>query len=426
MREASVYVASIKDAAGRRMSGGAAVKRPRAATERKEAKIYSDIALVTYESCQPAFCSCVCDDITEHVTNLGDSLHTYVCALGAAWHDNDMNRYYDGHELVPRENCRKTLVQQTSELKNIKCDLMVMLCHGNAGDHVTSPSMSFFDDRHDIPFSKKSCAENALMLYAYKSKKGRQDGPFAEVSMSEVVDDTSLCLVMCCSACEIVQAHLASKNIDKRRPDSHEFFFFSDRHDGVQNKGISGYSIEILISWIINLVEAPQMYDSGVSVLWRRAIVRIMQTVKVFDDDKQGFFDFLCAVGLVEDLDEAAKKMQLPWRHANGKETDRFRVGGHKLSWSKPEAIKALLHEFQTLTLVTVHGKAPGAKIKANSILTPAFSDDILLSSQTGIDTFLKEYKANKRHSESAEKNDSEMSMQTLRGCLKALQAMDV
>ena len=83
MLEASVYVASIKDAAGRRMSGGAAVKRPRAATERKEAKIYSDIALVTYESCQPIFCSCVCDDITDHVTNLGNSLHTYVCVLRA-------------------------------------------------------------------------------------------------------------------------------------------------------------------------------------------------------------------------------------------------------------------------------------------------------------------------------------------------------
>ena len=200
-----------------------------------------------------------------------------------------------------------------------------------------------------------------------------------------------------------------------------------DRKDGIRIDGIGGHSIEILISWIINLVDGPPTYDCGVvSLLWRRAIVRIMQTVKLFGDDNQRFFDFLCAVGLVVDIDEAAKKMQVSWKEPNRTQRDGFRVGGHKLNWEKSIVIETLLKEFQTLTLATVHGTVPGNKIQRNEILTPAFSDDILLSSQIGIDTFLKEYKANKRDSESAEKNDSEMSMQTLRGCLKALQAMDV
>ncbi len=159
-------------------------------------------------------------------------------------------------------------MEQTSELKNIECDTMVILCHGGAGKPDKVPCMYFFDKEEDIPFSKDSCAQNALMVYSCKSATGLHDGPFEEVIMREVVDDTTLCVVMCCSAGEIVETHLASLNEGKTRPDDHFYFYFSDRCDCVENEGISGYSIEILISWIINLVDGPLTYSAGiVSVL---------------------------------------------------------------------------------------------------------------------------------------------------------------
>lgn len=368
------------------MSGEKTPKRVLDVDVRKEKKIDSDIALITYESCEPSFHSCVCDDITEHVHNLRKlklTLHTYVCALGAAWRDSNTHRYQDGHELVLRELCRKTLVEKTSELKNITCDTMVILCHGAEGTAADIPYMCFFDKRDDIPFSTNdSCAENALMVYACESEKGRHDGPFEEVIMREVVDHTTLCVLMCCYAGDIVGAHLLFVNDEKRRDYDHEYFYFNGGE-------ISGSSIEILISWIINLVDGEQSYSSTiVSVLWRRAIVRIMETVKLFGDDNQGFFDFLCALGLASNIDDDTKKMQLPWTHVNPEETDCFRVGGHKLLWVKSEAIEKLLPQFKTLTLVTVH-----AEQLPIGVLTPASSDDIVLSSETGIDTFLKEFK---------------------------------
>lgn len=259
------------------MSGEKALKRVRDVDVRKKQKKYSDIALITYESCEPSFHSCVCDDITEHVSNLRKlkhklHMHTYVCALGAAWRESDTHVYHNGHELVPRELCRKTLVEQTSELKNIKCDIMVILCHGAEGTTGNTPYMCFFDKRDDIPFSTNDCAENTLMVYACESKKGRHNGPFKEVIMCEVVDHTTLCLLMCCYAGDILGAHLSSGNNEKRRTYDHEYFYFNGGE-------ISGSSIEILISWIINLVDGQQSYSSSiVSVLWRRAIVRIMQT----------------------------------------------------------------------------------------------------------------------------------------------------
>jgi hypothetical protein len=392
------------------MSGEKAPKRPRDVEARKKQKTYSDIALIMYESCEPNLCSCVCDDITEHVSNLGNfntTLHTYVCALGAAWRESDTHVYHNGHELVPRKACRKTLVEQTSELKNIQCDTMVILCHGGEGKAEEVPCMYFFDNEEDIPFSKDFCAQNALMVYSCESAKGPHDGPFEEVIMREVVDDTTLCVVMCCSAGDIVEAHLASLNKGKPRPDDHFYFYFSDRCDCVENKGISGYSIEILISWIINLVDGPLTYSAGtVSLLWLRAIERIMETVKFFGDDKQGFFDFLCAVGLVVDVDEAAKKMQLELERADGLPSDYFRVGGHKMIWVKSPAIKSLLLQFQTLTLVTVHGMTN--KVKRNDVMTPAFSDDIQLSEVQGIDTFLKEFKDREKGSGSEQPGESE------------------
>lgn len=418
------------------MSGEKARKRVRDDKAHKKQKEYSNIALITYESCEPSFCSCVCDDITEHVNNLGNlkvTLHTYVCALGAAWRHSDTRLYHDGHELVPRERCRKTLVEQTSELKDIECDTMVILCHGGASKTDRVPSMYFYDKKEDIPFSTDLYAQNALKVYSRNSVNGKHDGQFEEVTMREVVDNTTLCVVMCCSAGEVVAAHLASSNEGKRRPDDHEYFYFDDRCDSIRNVGITGYSIEILISWIINLVDGPcRYYATGVSLLWRKAIVRIMQTIKFFGDDKQGFFDFLCAVGLVVDVDEAAKKMQVEWKGADGSPSTCFRVSGHKMNWSKSNAMNDLLLEFQTLTLETVYGE-----VKDNDVLTPALSDDIQLSEVPGIDTFLKNFKLEAKARERAIFGDSESESESLHGtahqgvlvdltrCLQALLAMD-
>jgi hypothetical protein len=74
-----------------------------------------DIAIVTHESMEPTFFSCVCDDVTEHTRNFPDDwkiqLHTYVCVPGAAWCDSN-NTYHDGLQLARRRTFKKTLVEK--------------------------------------------------------------------------------------------------------------------------------------------------------------------------------------------------------------------------------------------------------------------------------------------------------------------------
>ncbi len=106
------------------------------------------------------------------------------------------------------------------------------------------------------------------------------------------------------------------------------------------------------------------------------------------------------------DVDEAVKKLQVSCKRADELPSDYFRVGGNKMIWVKSRAIKSLLLEFQTLTLVTVHGTTN--KVKRNDVMTPAFSDDIQLSEVQGIDTFLKEFKDREKGSGSEQPGESE------------------
>ncbi len=69
----------------------------------RASKEYCDFAIVTHESMEPTYFSCVCDDVTEHTRNFPDDwdiqLHTYVCVSGAAWCDNN-STYHNGLQLV--------------------------------------------------------------------------------------------------------------------------------------------------------------------------------------------------------------------------------------------------------------------------------------------------------------------------------------
>jgi hypothetical protein len=85
----------------------------------RAAKECCDIAIVTHQSMEPTFFSCVCDDVTEHTRNFPDDwdiqLHTYVCVSGAAWCDSN-DTYHNGLQFARRRTFKKTLVEKTSEL----------------------------------------------------------------------------------------------------------------------------------------------------------------------------------------------------------------------------------------------------------------------------------------------------------------------
>ena len=412
--------AGIKDAAGWHMSGahGSRVKRKAKVLEKKPLTRPAwgdcDIAVVTHESMELTFYSCVCDDVLEHAYNLPDrgltpaKVQMYLCVPGAAWCDQQ-DAYQDGLQVVGREKFKKILVQATTELRDIDCGLMLILAHGNVENEVKgcTPYIAFFDDANDLETQRARVDGNLVVVHAAPVPPEEATGT-PDVTMLEVTRKARLCVLMCCFAGHIVAEHLmsdATRDYFARIAHSQgadattrEYLYFCT-DDG----NVRGYAIEILISWIINLVDYSQVSDNrvpeNVDVLWRQAMVRIMQTVKIFRDDYKGFFRFLCVVGLIEQGDALCKRMQMARLHKRSE----FVVGGHKYLWQKAAVVPRILSHFQALSLTTyTHLQAP-------THLTPETSDDLLLSPDANVDTFLKRYIQRRSRSSMQKQTDEEM-----------------
>jgi hypothetical protein len=304
--------------------------------------------------------------------------------LDAAWYDRENEDYVDGLTLVNRKQYTKTMVERTSRLKHISCEVMIILCHGSGvTDDETCPNLTFYDNSSDLPYEGYTdCAFNTMTVWAYDEPGHCTEGTFARVILKDIVDSTEMVLLMCCDAGQIVQNYLDTYT----GPRDQDFFYFSGE---MMSTGTHGHSIEILLSLIINLVDGPPDYSvSNFSTKWKPALVRIMQIVKLFDGDSESFWWFLTTVGLVSTFTDLKKQQQLP----HSSQSRLFRVNGHKINWNFGSNTKeSLLGEFQTLTLATWNPEG-------TTYLTPASPElgEITFTTEKEVDTFLKKYKLEK------------------------------
>ena len=271
-----------------------------------EQKEFSHLAIVTHESYESTFNSCVVDDLTEYwycIGQNGTKLHTYVCAPDAAHYDAARSEYGDGLTVVSRPGYGygKTLVARTAGLKHIPCEIMVILCHGEANSRLRPrPSLTFFDDVQD---ARKT--ENELCVWTRAAPAHIWEGAHASVLLHDIVDTTDeLVMLMSCDAGDIVEDYLKAGNRLGRR----EFFYFSGHGIPV----LCGYCIEILIKWLINLVDGPPCPDfwEQVRMRFRKALFRVMAIVKLFGDDSVAFWEYLTTVGLVAMTDDIKKQQR--------------------------------------------------------------------------------------------------------------------
>jgi hypothetical protein len=425
---------------------GGRVKRKAKVLETKPGRPwwgYCDIAVVTHESMEMTFYSCVCDDVLEHASNYRKvTVQMYVCVPGAAWCDED-KKYHNGLQVAGRDTFKKILVEETRELKDIECGLMLILAHGDVavGETKCTPHIAFIDDTKDLKNQSASSDLNLVLVHAAPVPADEKTGT-PGVTMLQVTHQAGLCGLMCCYAGEIVRDHLKAqetteyfeaRKLSQDAASATQEYFYFEPPGGI----VRGYSMEILISWIIDLVDYSEYYHHDMHMLWRNAIVHIMQTVKLFGNDYSGFFHFLCAIGLIEQDHAVRTRMQM----ASVETGSQFVVRGHKFLWSKALIRPSLLSQFKALCLTTyVPGDVP-------THLTPENSADLLISPDAGVDMFLKRYirkqasanifgdDSSSRSSSSngagsatelrSDESDGEHNTRALRACLGALQAMD-
>ena len=337
-------------------------------------KTFSNLAIVTHESFEPTFNSCFMDDLTEYWANMrfkGISLHSYVCVPNAAHQLEHTVAYDNGLKVVARSGHKysKTLVDRTSRLKHIPCDVMIISCHGDGGSEKSVPECVFCDSGDDVP----PFSDDHVRILSHKDDRFEY-----APALHDVVDKARLVVLLCCRAGEIARAYFTNTR-DKQTELQLAFFDCDD---------CLSTAIEILLSWVVDLVECPPYdnYASNFTQIWRAALVRVMQIVRTFGDDSAGrFWDYLTAIGLVSTYYEVKRQQQLP---TESEYLRRYRVTGHKMSFLFDEGVKQkFLNQFKTLTMATRSTNEHGAEyMTTNSPALPPIS----LSASEGVDTFLK------------------------------------
>ena len=247
--------------------------------------------------------------------------------------------------------------------------------------------MNLQRDSIESPFTYMYVINTTYYYYCIKSRSSAShssaspsswEEDYAPVLLHDVVDKTELVVLMCCHCNSIVSEYFEATRAEDTVQRQQFFYFNTDK--------CHGDCIEILISWLIDLADTHP-YSVNLADKWRSQVVRVMQIVRIFDDDSEGFWRYLTVIGLVSLVDDSQQQKQLESREEY---RQVFRVHGRKMNWLLDADSKVhTLNQFKALTLATRKKNAAGATyLDSHS----SALQKITLSILPGVDTFLKEY----------------------------------
>jgi hypothetical protein len=180
---------------------------------------------------------------------------------------------------------------------------------------------------------------------------------------------------------------------------SYDYLAFPDILTSYQ-ESIDTWSCEIYMVLLMNLVEsmlpdADLLYDYMCA-----AVIRIMQVVRLFEDDHFSFWMFLQAVGCVTDTADEKNRQELAYPPAHG-DTTSFRVHDRVCPYGINKFPQKLLDDFRSIRLVCpvsvfdqdarVDAQNPRVKYTTcETVLDITFDEN----ANRKIDKFLQRYKA--------------------------------
>lgn len=340
---------------------------------------FSHIAIVTHESFAPSFNQCIVDDLTDYFLSVPNKvLHTYICVVDIASY-NRQNQTHDSHAtLVKQQNYVKTMVAETSQLRKIQSEVMIIICHGAPATRKYSASLRFCDEEAHV-----GNGENATIVWASATRKPA--APNTSVALNDVIGQSNIVILMCCDADDIVHDYFNEKGPKEK---VQEILYFN----GDRNADLSS---EILLSLMINICDIEFRYHRRPFDEYLRPILlKIMQIVRLFETDSVSFWNFLETVGCVSMLEDVKRQQQLPnkWN-----ESTYFRLNGRKLTRILKENTKEVtLNDMRALTLA--RWSAEG--VHTCSVMSSDPPDiefcDEHSDREPQVDEFLKHYKRNK------------------------------
>jgi hypothetical protein len=263
------------------------------------------------------------------------SVDSYVyvpdCAESVMWlakYTNKRHKHYE-KKMVPSTACVKRLIS----------DVVLVSCHASPRDaHTSEPAVLLFHDGVDSVsvLGVQQGTPDALKIWSCSSYTDRGSNqtytkPAGSISLSEVVQDSRLVLLLSCHGGDIIQEY-ASEAHAVTNPD---FLVF-------EKDAVRSISVNIFLSLFISAVERSTIRQGDWHVFLRRNICRVLLWVKKHGGTPRKFWNFMRnIIGCVLD----------------GRDETVFQVKGCVNYYElDKDTAPIILEDLQALTLVTFDG----------------------------------------------------------------------
>jgi len=416
---------------------------PPAATAATDDSRFSNTIILTYDN-HVAPLDNIVADLTDYFWNVHtETMHTYKYVKDIASFDNTTKDYSDGATIVDTPLYKKTYVSKTEDLLGIKSNLMIIIAHGHGCKPNYPPCIQFFDQcQHG------GLHHDELILYAGSKNMAHKNS----TPMKLVTSDCDLLMLFCCYSNQIVPLYLAdlTRDIHKPRlpvddegnpiqsPKKQKTYHTRETRQTRQTQDVvfMDYNEQLILCGDIVMLLMISMtdcdddtYGSSPAQRFKPIILRIMQIVRLFDDNSEDFWRFLEAVGCVALL-ENVKEMQQQSNYLQ--KNIYYRVGGHKLTMMINDTLKKdLLAGLRSLTLQTWTSDA-GVDHTLTMSVTGNNPPDIQFhklatdGSDMHVDAFLREYHRLKKRPKPPCTVSAAAPAEPLLALLAQLRALDV
>jgi hypothetical protein len=338
--------------------------------------LFSNTVIITYPNHQGPY-NIIVDDLLDYLWNMyGQTVHTYLVLKDVASWDPITKTFRTYAKVVDTPAIKMTHVRSTANLCGIKSDLMIILGHGHGDDDTTDqrpvssektlPASIQFYDRYQYG----GLHYDDFILYADSQTMAHKQS----TSMKLVTGHSKLLILGSCYGNKIVPLYLAdmTRDVHKARlplhaegepihsPKKQKTHHTPEAPHTRQMQHVLYFDIdsqlvlcvEILLLLMISMADGQwEIPDISPAECVTPIILRIMQMVRLFEQDADGLWKFLQEVGCVVLLEDVKKQQQQP---IDWPKNSYFRVGGHKFTQILDDSVKAdLLEGLRALTLVT-------------------------------------------------------------------------
>jgi len=293
--------------------------------------------------------------------------------------------------MINKTRYRKICVAGTKQFQQQEADVLFVQCHG-------------FGDKDHLSGLDFRCAGRGKNPYQFTAvwAKPRRIHPGLDdtesPSLHSVIGGCRLVVMLCCCGPYILEEFLedvCQQAIEMQEPPA--FPPFPDLLISNQD-AINEWSVEIYMALFMNIFESYRgqnldlIYDDT-----RNTIIKIMQIVKLFDDNHVAFWLFLEHIGIITYITDEKIRQELPFPEVlqpaflrpKGPQPPFFRVQGRLVPYTTESSAFPweILEDFQSIRLVC-SGDSPGegvvdheseAKIKiitCKNVTDFNFSDD--------------------------------------------------